>query len=40
MEQTQLESKRLVLRPLTQLDAPEIQVMASDKQVSEMTRHF
>jgi len=37
MEQPQLTSERLLLRPLTLFDAPQIQQMASDKRVAEMT---
>lgn len=40
MEQPQLTSDRLLLRPLTLGDAPSIQIMASDKRVAEMTANI
>jgi len=40
MEQLQLASERLLLRPLTLLDAPQIQSMASDRRVAEMTANI
>ncbi len=40
MKQPHLESERLLLRPLTLNDAPDIQLMASDKRVAEMTANI
>jgi len=40
MEQPRLESERLLLRPLTLQDAPQIQSMASDKRIAEMTANI
>lgn len=39
-DQPALHSERLLLRPLTLDDAPKIQIMVSDKRVSEMTANI